>query len=220
MRRYREKGGKEKAREYCRKNEDRIKRQKERYYQENREYFLTLAKEYHKNNKDEIKEKRKDYHKQHYRENKERYLEQHKRYQERNKNKIREYQREWHRVRYETDPKYRLSIIIRGHLRRLGRRLAMKELNYTAGDLQRHIEKQLTEEMKERGYHIDHHVPLSSFKRNTIGSMLAESLYNLRPLLSRDNLSKQNKLPDDHIKHLIGLVSRVAFLKGNIKCMN
>lgn len=75
-------------------------------------------------------------------------------------------------------------------------------LGYTFNDLKSHIEKQfstgMTWERFMRGeIHIDHIIPVSSFKADTVESeefKACWALSNLRPMWAKDNLSKGAKL--------------------------
>lgn len=75
-----------------------------------------------------------------------------------------------------------------------------KILGYTPDELKAHIEKQFTKGMswKNKGdWHIDHIVPVSSFKLTGIDDPNFHScfgLHNLRPMWAKDNMAKSNKM--------------------------
>ncbi len=81
---------------------------------------------------------------------------------------------------------------------RKGRARSFVILDFTVDDLLNHLERQFTRGMTwdnygHKGWHIDHIVPVSSFRYETADDVefkLAWALPNLRPLWARDNYSK------------------------------
>ena len=74
------------------------------------------------------------------------------------------------------------------------------------------IYNQLTPEMKEKGYDIDHIKPISKFNLNDENELKKCLHYtNLRPLLSIDNKRKSNKWSEeDEINWIKSLSTRVS----------
>lgn len=71
---------------------------------------------------------------------------------------------------------------------------------YTAEQLKRHLERQFHEGMSWENYgtiwHVDHIVPLASFKLETVDDAefkAAFALTNLRPLWAEDNIEKRDR---------------------------
>lgn len=108
------------------------------------------------------------------------------------------------RARVKRDPQmalnYRFGAAIRSSLRgqKSGRRWETL-VGYTLADLMRHLEAQFVNGMawdNRSDWHIDHIIPLSSFKFETPEDpdfKAAWALTNLRPLWAKDNLSKNAK---------------------------
>ena len=76
-------------------------------------------------------------------------------------------------------------------------------LGYLWADLRAHIEAQFTPEMSWSGWgsvwELDHIIPASSFKYESLDSPLFRqcwALSNLRPLLRQENVAKGSKLPE------------------------
>lgn len=109
----------------------------------------------------------------------------------------------WRKAKLASDAKYavnmRVSRAIRLSLTAGGKRgKKLKELvGYTIDDLMRHLERQFLPGMtwQNRGdWHIDHIVPLSSFRFTSADDpefRAAWALTNLRPLWAKDNLEKR-----------------------------
>jgi hypothetical protein len=47
-------------------------------------------------------------------------------------------------------------------------------------------------------WHVDHIIPISIFKKGTPANIV-NKLENLRPIWSNENLSKSNKIEDNHL---------------------
>ena len=81
------------------------------------------------------------------------------------------------------------------------RKKSKKTLAYLGCDeefLYNHIQCQLTDEMKEIGYDIDHIKPISKFNLEIDEELMEFCKWtNLRPLLSSDNKHKSNKWSDE-----------------------
>ena len=103
--------------------------------------------------------------------------------------------------RYQTDPNFRLRLIIRAHLQRIVKSGGVKDaasISYvgcTAAELRRHLEKQFAPGMTWQNHgewHIDHIIPLAAFDFAAFPAQIkqAEHYTNLRPMWARDNINK------------------------------
>ena len=164
-------------------------------------------KEYRKNNNDKYTLS-KEYRQKYYESNKESLFERGKEYRSKNIDRYREYQREYRKERRSIDIDFRLSEIIRYHVRRVFEGIGTNKeentfdiLDYTPKEFKNRIEQQLTEEMNWSNYgtvwEIDHIKPISWFIKNKedFDSEIdlcrsANELNNLQPLLKEDNRSK------------------------------
>ena len=115
-------------------------------------------------------------------------------------------QKVWKKNKYHTDPKYNITLRIRGSLRKSLKGIRKNTptftlLGYTPTELFNHLESQFTE---ENGYswdnmnewHIDHIRPVASFNYTTTECedfKKCWALSNLQPLWAKDNLSKGDK---------------------------
>lgn len=118
--------------------------------------------------------------------------------------KRRAYQNQWSKQKAETDPQYalnrRISSALRLSLRGFkgGTKWQML-VGYSLDDLSRHLERQFAGRISWATmgqWHIDHILPLSSFKYSSphdADFKAAWALTNLRPLWAEDNLSKHAK---------------------------
>lgn len=174
--------------------EQRRKYEKE-YYLKNREKILERAREYRLNNLSRIKERQ-------------------KLYRELNSEKITNDKREYKNKRKSLDPCYSLKLRISKLVAiTLQKRDVCKHgksfwetMEYTPGDLFKHIESKFTDGMNwdnRNMWHIDHIKPQSLFKFNDINdSEFKEcwSLENLQPLWAIDNLKKYNYYKTERIQ--------------------
>lgn len=92
-------------------------------------------------------------------------------------------------------------------------------LGYDKEQLQQHLNKFSYD---KNDYHIDHIVPLNLFifnnKTDIKNILLADSLVNLMPLSSKDNLAKSDKItlqyvPKWHINSIIDYIENIYDLK-------
>lgn len=137
--------------------------------------------------------------------------EKYKKYKEENKDRIRKRVNEYSKRHKKQNVEYKLKCAIqRSLLRYLGQTGETKRIkdyvDYSALDLKQHLESKFQEGMNWnnhglKGWHIDHIMPVSSFKfydDNGIINVEAVkkclSLDNLQPLWWRDNLVKSNKI--------------------------
>lgn len=188
-----------------------VKKNTQKWIQENKLRKKYSDKKYAEQNADKISEYQKIYRAKNKNKNRE-YL---KKYQEKNRDILKEKKRfyfnkpeikrrrsEYDKKRKMTDPKYRLTCVMRSAIsdalkRRSG---ALRFLPYSMEELKIHLEKQFSNEMNWENYgslwHIDHIVPISSFNFTSECDpdfLFCWSLSNLRPLLAKENLSKNAK---------------------------
>lgn len=165
-------------------NEDAIKRKRREYYQKNKERILADGKAYRRANPDKAKAWKKAW-------------------RERNPEKFRAMMAA-SKKRGRCTPAGRINRRIRERLRQYfqsGTSLARIEqrLGYTMEQLAVHLERQFLPGMSWENraeWHIDHIVPLSSFKYETPDCpefRAAWALTNLRPMWARANESKGSK---------------------------
>jgi len=110
------------------------------------------------------------------------------------------------RRRYRKDTEFRLSIMLRSHLRRLKDHLddpsehSISVLPYTSHDLRAHLESLFSQGMAWENYgewHIDHIKPVRAFLDEGITDPAQiNALSNLQPLWAADNISKGSGFED------------------------
>jgi hypothetical protein len=186
------KDGSLRYRSYCK---DCIKKQKSKYYQENREYKLDWQKKWYNNNYISKRQYDKDY-----------WIN--------NKKQILEHKRN----KYLNDIDYKCKILAHNMVWRVLNQNIITEkpsktidlLGYDGIDLKIHLESQFKNEYSWNTYgngpdkwNIDHIIPVSSFNlANDDGTLnikelrKCNALSNLRPLWEKDNFKKGNKLLD------------------------
>lgn len=111
------------------------------------------------------------------------------------------------KIRQRNNPKYRLNEAIRAGVSRSlnetkNGRSWESILGYSADKLRKHLEKQFKNGMTWEnyglyGWHVDHILPISKFNfqdETDEDFKRCWALKNLRPLLAKDNLTKNNKL--------------------------
>ena len=113
-------------------------------------------------------------------------------------------QKVWKKNKYITDPKYNITVRMRGSLRHALKGMKKNAptftlLGYTPTELVLHLESQFTDGMSwERidEIHIDHIRPVASFNYTTTDCedfKKCWALENLQPMWAKDNLSKGSK---------------------------
>lgn len=142
-----------------------------------------------------------------YEQNKEYRKEYLKEYREKNVDKIREIKRDYERNRKHNDPTYKLisnfrtaiwTVLKENDMNKYGHYFDI--LKYSPDELVVHLENQFTEDMTWDNYgewHVDHRLPISSFKFQEVGDnefMKCWSLDNLQPMWGDDNIRKSNKV--------------------------
>lgn len=167
-------------------------------------------KEYAAKNAERIREKRKAHeavHRDRIREEKKAYYRKNvgklrlytKQWVESHKERRKEYNRVYTKRRYESDPEFRLRMLLRNRVNTALKcgsspQSAIKALGCSVEELRLHLESKFTDGMSwdnRGGWHIDHIVPLSSFDL-TDPEQHAKACHftNLQPLWTADNLSK------------------------------
>jgi 5-methylcytosine-specific restriction endonuclease McrA len=161
---------KECQRQYGEINRERIRKYGRRHYRKNKEYVLAHCKEYRLKN--------------------------------------RKLRTQWVKNKYHSDTSFRLSFnmaaVIRHSLK--GRKNGCKWeslVGYSVSDLREHLEKKFRNGMTWENYgkfwHIDHIIPISLFSYSDFRDREFKqcwALANLQPLLSSENLSKGNRIPN------------------------
>lgn len=158
--------------------------QAKNYREKNKDFVAQRKKEYYEKNILSIKAKRKVY-------------------REINREKINNQKRLSHNKKAESDPVYKLKILLRKRLCNFMTRGGFPKTTSTADtlgctweELKKHIEKQFTKGMtwdNQGKWHIDHIIPLAS-------ATTEEEVYklnhytNLQPLWAEDNLRKGAKI--------------------------
>jgi hypothetical protein len=210
-----------KRREYYLENIDRHKGNNKKYYQLNKYDIYEKvdknkkkenSKKYYEKNKYIIKSKSKEY----YEKNKELIKENSKEYYYKNKDKINEPSERKREIRKRSYKKRKYQYIWREILRKTVTQLKLNKtqttfelLGYTYDDLKSNIESKFKDGMtweNHGNWHIDHIIPISKFKEGTPANIVND-LKNLRPLWSKENIIRQNKIEtiDDENIYLIDL---------------
>ncbi|MBP7845900.1 MAG: hypothetical protein KA007_00500 [Candidatus Pacebacteria bacterium] len=177
------------------------------YQKENREKLLKNNRDWKKNNLDKTREYSKIYKEQ----KKEEIKIQRKEYAELNKEKIRIYEKNYRREKMKNDPLYKLSKSIRNSIGRAFKIKNTKKTNKTIiiigctfTELKTHLESLFESWMNWENYgsyktngiktwQIDHIIPISSAKNE--GDIIKLNHFtNLRPLDSKENLDKSDKI--------------------------
>jgi len=101
---------------------------------------------------------------------------------------------------YRKNPENKIRHYLRTNLNKLiksNKNIKKEKLSYSSDELKLHLEKQFLKGMSWENYgvlwHIDHIIPIDYFLKNKITEVnIINSLTNLRPLFSIDNLKKSN----------------------------
>jgi len=188
---------------------------------------LCMCYYYEKNNQEKVDEYRRTYRKEHskknikyqkgYREkNKDLLLEQKKEYYKENKEKILNQKKIYKRKRRKEDPMFRMGL---NFSRNISHSLKSNKVSkkrkhwenlvgYKSSDLKNHLEKLFKPGMSWDnyglyGWHIDHIIPRSFFRYNSMDDVEFKycwSLNNLQPLWASDNLSKNNRIMKKYLR--------------------
>lgn len=176
-----------------------LDKQKE-YYKKNKEKIAKTSSVYYSNNKEEICKKAAKY----YETNKEICKEKNKRYRESNREKIYIQKKEYHLSQMETNPVYRLKMMVRRNVRdsflRTGNTKNAKteeivgcSIDFLVEYLKQTYFDRYGEEYIDQEVHIDHIIPLKTATSER--EVIALCHYsNLQLLTPKDNLEKGAKL--------------------------
>jgi len=168
-----------------------------RWYAANREKQLAVKAEYRKANAEKLREDSARW----YQANKVKKRAWSKRWLENNRDKDREYRRRRQQERLVSDPQFKIERVLRNRFRnavgrgqKTGSVVAL--LGCTIAEFLTHIETQWTvgmlwETHGNRGWHLDHIVPLTAFDLTDTEQLARACHYtNFQPLWWRDNISK------------------------------
>ena len=151
----------------------------------------SCSKKYRQENKEKIKQQNKQY----YQENKEKMKQYNKKYYQENKEKKNQYAKKYYQERYQSDPVFRLAMLVRTRTREALKGIRVSSCKYlgcTWDELRDHLESQFTDGMTWDNmgeWHHDHIKPLATAK--TTEDVIRLSHYtNLRPLWAEENLSR------------------------------
>lgn len=186
---------------YYAANRDKALARKAAHRAANRERINTRQAAYYSANR----EKFKAYYAACYAANPEKVKAQNAAYRAANREKVNASKAAYSTNRYRTDPNFRITLLIRSHLRRIVKSGGVKDatsLSYvgcTVAQLRKHLERQFTPGMTWQNHgewHIDHITPLAAFDFAAFPAQIkqAEHYTNLRPMWARDNLSKSDAL--------------------------
>ena len=160
-------------------------------------------KKYYESNKQKISE----YYSEWREDKKEHLKEYQKKWREKNIDKIRKVKRDYERNRKHNDPTYKLianfrtaiyTVLKENNMDKYGHYFDI--LKYSPEELVVHLENQFTEGMEWDNYgewHVDHRLPITSFKFKEVGDnefMRCWELNNLQPMWGDENISKSNKV--------------------------
>jgi len=180
--------------EYYRKNKAKASLRNREYYKKNREKIRKQQREYYLKNKDDLQK----YRSEHYYANWDHCRRVQKRYFQKYKDVVQAKRRERLRsnpiARIIKNLRSRLNSVIVGKSKR-----TMSLVGCDKRHLFRHIEVQFKGEMSWDNYgkvwHLDHHIPIDAFNPDNDREWEAcWHFSNLKPMLSKDNLRKGNKI--------------------------
>ena len=199
------------------------KKQGKKYRENNKEKIAKSQKEWRENNKDykkkyreknlekclqqeaESRKRRREngYFKKYHEDNKEKRNIQIREHYQNNKEEILAQKKEYKRKKYQTDPEYRLKVLLRNRFKRAIKNnfkssSVMKLIGCTIQELRDYLEKRFVDGMTWENYgewHIDHIKPCASFDLSDPKQQQECFHYsNLQPLWGIDNLKKADKI--------------------------
>ena len=191
--------------EYRIANKDKARKAHKKWAEANKEKNKDYYKTYHKKYYQENKEKQLEYNKKYYRDNKDRISENNKKHYQENKEYYAEYNKKYQTERYNSDPDFKLSRLVRQFCHRVTNAVkedkelrSLEYLGCSIAEFKAHIESQWQEGMtwenhSMHGWHIDHIKPLDWFIKNSDDPWQANHYLNLQPLWAEENHSKHNK---------------------------
>lgn len=218
------------SKKYAKENAKKIQARSSRWYQENKEIVAAKSKVRRDNNPEKQREyaiknreRKAQYSHEYQLKNKDKIRKQRHEYYEQNKHEIMRKRKEsaktletkrlYEKRKYNEDPLYRLSRLLRANFRDAVKSEYKKTsvadlLNCSIQEFRRHIESLWTEGMswdnhgfskpgEVRKWHIDHILPITSFDLTDYKQQKTCWRYtNLRPLWQEDNFAKSDRLPD------------------------
>jgi len=222
---------KEHNRQYYQKNKEKRLKQMKQYYLDNleymKEYHKKYSKQYDKQYYRDHPRDRSDYCKQWYKDNRERENEKHKQYNNANREKLREYRKNnvekirklinrREKERKRTDLKFNLNRRIKDMMshslkgNKNGRHWESL-VKYTLEDLIKQLKSTMPEGYAWQDYlegklQIDHIIPIRAFEFETPEDEEFKqcwSLYNLRLLTAKENISKRDKIINPILLNLL-----------------
>jgi hypothetical protein len=168
-----------------------------------REAARQYSARYHAENREDCLAKMRERNKLYYQRNRERLIARALEYQRKNPDERNSYKTAWNRRKKENDPQFAAITIMRKLVSRtcerikVGRREIGKTvdaLGYTTEEFRRHIESQFQPSMtwaNHGQWHVDHIKALALFDLSKPdGRKIANSLANLQPLWTKDNMRK------------------------------
>ena len=187
----------ERARDYRKRNPDKVKEQNDR---RTKEYIREKSKEYYKRHSEKIKPIARIKVREYYRNNREKCIACATESRKRNIDKVKIRQRAWQKRSFKENPERKIAANLRRRLHRAlsGKRRAgsaVRDLGCSVGELMKWLEGKFVEGMSWDNYgpiwHVDHINPLSSFDlTDTEQFKLASHYTNLQPLFASDNIKK------------------------------
>lgn len=188
---------------YAQKNKEKIRARQNNYYHINKKQISITHKKYR--NRPEVAARIKEIKHIYRQTHKEYELQKSREYKARPEYKIK--RKQFRNQRYKTDIQYNLNSRIRVSLNKSLKKNGRKSKNilgFTFDQLKLHLETTLRNDMTWEMYlqgkiHIDHIIPLEAFEFQTFESesfKLCWSLKNLKLEWDKDNVSKNDKLPN------------------------
>jgi len=190
----------EKSKNYYQNNKEKEKIRRKKYYEDKKIKILEEAKNYYQSNKEKILKKEAKYYRNNIDKKKGYYCQ----YNKENRDKRNKYKKN----KYDNDPLYRLRINMANAINRSLKSNNISKnrkhwegiVGYTIKELEKHLEKLFKPGMNwdnRSAWHIDHIIPISFFKYNSMNDVEFKycwSLNNLQPLWAIDNFEKGDKI--------------------------
>ena len=196
---------------YSKTHKKDLRGKKKKYREEHREEIREYNKEYRNKNKTRLNRNKREYRKKNpdkVKEYNDKTSRSRKEYYQKNKEKILKNVLKYRNLRYKEDTMFRLNLNMASSIRNSlrdnniskGGRHWEDIVGYTVEKLKAHLERLfkhgMTWENREE-WHIDHIIPLSFFKYNSVNDVEFKycwSLNNLQPLWAEDNMKKADSL--------------------------
>ena len=193
--------------EYRNKNKEKIKMQRQKHYQENRERLVETSKDWREKNPEKHKEVKEKY--RSIEENKKKELEGKKLWRKNNPGKVKE-QKQRYYEKYSKQPKFRIDSAIKNGIAKQIKKHGFSKnkqhwedmIGYTISDLMQHLQNLfyldpiITWENYGSYWHIDHIIPKSKFyytSHHDEQFKMYWALSNLQPLEKIKNIKKGNR---------------------------